>query len=663
MRSGIAFVLVLLACATATAQADPPPDDFPRFEVPGHEHEMKLLRDLFWLHYPGAGPKSTMWDEWLSGPALWPAVDSTGTAEHMRREWRAALESRHIDSEGYVATHQHASIAHQHGWPFPSWNQGEGGYGWHFSFLDGPPQGWRPNDLNNTDGWEVFGAQSEGIKEDGWHLALNDPGAVLIAPGLDRGIEPRQAPFLQLRWKAQGLGAGRPYIEWLTAEDENAGRDFMPTQRVYIEPIASDALVYTMVPMYKQPAWTGLIKRLRICFDNAAGARVVVHSFFTQYDTRHNINAQSYIRGCAKYFWWTGDTAFLRGQMPRMRTALQFVMNEHKTLEKNVIDMSAWWGHEGRTGLGKNPDGSKRLLSGEGIGNNYWDLLPFGGLDCYATIQYYDTLRTMEKLERAIRKRLDWEIPAGTDLFEPDWLASHAAKVKETGNAIFWNPETGRFAACVDADGVMHDYGLTFLNLEAVAYDFATDEHATSIMSWINGDRVVAGDTAQGADIYHWRFAPRATTLRNTEWYGWFWTSPESIPWGGQVQDGGAVLGFSYHDLLARLKVLGPDNAWARLKEILTWFGEVQAAGGYRKYYDGSREGSLQGCGTPGGLGLDCEFFESVMVPQIMIEGFLGFDPAAENLRPVPRFPQAWQSLRINRIAWHGQIMELSASR
>ena len=68
--------------------------------------------------------------------------------------------------------------------------------------------------------------------------------------------------------------------------------------------------------------------------------------------------------------------------------------------------------------------------------------------------------------------------------------------------------------------------------------------------------------------------------------------------------DGGAVFGFSYHDLMARLKVLGPDNAWQRLREIIPWFEEVQAAGGYRKYYDGSREGSLQGGGTAGGLGL-----------------------------------------------------------
>ena len=31
---------------------------------------------------------------------------------------------------------------------------------------------------------------------------------------------------------------------------------------------------------------------------------------------------------------------------------------------------------------------------------------------------------------------------------------------------------------------------------------------------------------------------------------------------------GGAVLGFSYHDLMARLMVDGPDDAWQRLKEV-----------------------------------------------------------------------------------------------
>jgi len=65
--------------------------------------------------------------------------------------------------------------------------------------------------------------------------------------------------------------------------------------------------------------------------------------------------------------------------------------------------------------------------------------------------------------------------------------------------------------------------------------------------SWLSGERAVEGDTAQGAGIYHWRFAPRATTKRNIEYYFWAWSAPESIPFGAQIQDGGAVLGWSYH--------------------------------------------------------------------------------------------------------------------
>jgi hypothetical protein len=38
------------------------PDDFSRFVVPGHDREMSLLRELFWLHYQPAGPLIPLWD-------------------------------------------------------------------------------------------------------------------------------------------------------------------------------------------------------------------------------------------------------------------------------------------------------------------------------------------------------------------------------------------------------------------------------------------------------------------------------------------------------------------------------------------------------------------------------------------------------------------------
>ena len=71
---------------------------------------------------------------------------------------------------------------------------------------------------------------------------------------------------------------------------------------------------------------------------------------------------------------------------------------------------------------------------------------------------------------------------------------------------------------------------------------------------------------------------------------------------GGQVQDGGAVLGFSFYDIMSRIKVFGSDNAWQRLMAIREWDEEVQKYGGYRKYYNDGKGGTtLQGGGTAGG--------------------------------------------------------------
>lgn len=651
------LVLALILTAAVRCEGAEPmsiPNDFPSFRVPGHKAEMQSIRELFWLHNERNGPAATLWDQWMPAPSLWPALESTGFAANRRQAWYNTLSNRVIDRDGYVSTHQHASIAHPLGWPFPFWQQGRGGIGWHFSFKDTVGPGWRPNELNTRDGWRLCGATDDGIDENGWNITLTEPHAVLTPP--PHPIDaPLNAPFLQLRWKATGLGNAQPYVKWTTA-DEKVGR-------FYFDPVESDKIQYTPIPVYKHPTWNGEIKQLEIAFGNAAaGAKVCIQAFFTQYDTRHDINNQCYIRGCTTYFEWTRDINFLRRNIDRMRLALRYDMTEFDALDSKYI-YNTWVGHDGRSGLAFDKDGNKQILSGHGVGDNYWDLLPFGCKDFYATMLYYEALRCMARIERDIRQHPEWNVAISESAFDPDMLIKHAAEVKAEANKLFWNAETGRFVPGIDADGKIHDYGMTFLNLEAIYYDFATPEHAKSIMSWINGDRVVAGDTAQGKDIYHWRFAPRSTTKRNVEFYFWAWSAPEAIPWGGQVQDGGAVLGFSYHDLMARLAVLGPDNAAARLTEIVKWFDEVQAAGGYRKYYDGSREGTLQGGGTAGGLGLDCEFIESVLVPQVMIDGFLGFAARADGFVIDPKLPSDWPELTIDRIRFHDSILTVRVTK
>ena len=122
------------------------------------------------------------------------------------------------------------------------------------------------------------------------------------------------------------------------------------------------------------------------------------------------------------------------------------------------------------------------------------------------------------------------------------------------------------------------------------------------------------------------------------------------------------MLGFAFHDQMARLRAAGPDNAWKALRRTLDWFDDVRAAGGYRAYYAVPGRGTLQGGGPPGGLGMDCEFFESVLVPQVMLYGFLGFqtDPAGFGL--APQLPTEWPELRVNQIHFRDVVLEITVT-
>jgi hypothetical protein len=465
------------------------------------------------------------------------------------------------------------------------------------------------------------------------------------------------APFIQLRWKASGFGNAQPYLEWIQAPTEA----FTAEKRLHFTPVESQGLVYTMIPVHQHPLWKDRIRQLRIHFDpQTPQATVGIDSLFAQFDTRHSINNSSYILGADYYFRWTGDKNFLRNNIERLRKALLYILSELNLAERHVV-VTDFPGHDGRPGYTVKPDGSKEFHFGHSIGSNYWDILPIGHLDPYATHQCYAVLLRMAALEESIVLHPEWNVPISGLKMDPTYLRDLADKVRTEYQKLFWNENKGRFVGCIDADGKAHDYGFTFINLESIYYGLPTTQQAKTIFDWLDGKRIIEGDTSTGKDIYHWRFAPRATTLRNLEWYFWAWSGPETIAFGDQIQDGGGVLGFSYFDIMSRLAVLGPENAWERLMEIATWYGEVRQEGGYRAYYAKPGRGSMQGGGTPGGLGLDAEFFESVMVPQTLLYGFLGFEPATDGFFINPILPAKLPSLAIKGIAWHNLIMDIEA--
>ncbi len=662
MKQPIRLALPIFLVLAALTGADGPPaprDDFPRFIVPGQEAAMARLQEMFLLHHRGAFTNCTLWDAWLPHATLWAATGDQPKAEPARSRYRGVFLARPIDAEGYISMQQHRGLAHSEGWPFPTFKQAKG-FGWYFStaheaygvgLYDLKP-------LTSTDGWEIKGAEVAGFsRERGLDLRATADGVTVTTPPFLCGT--LSAPFVRLEWGARGLGEdARPSVSWLlNGETEWKADRHAPFDRLS----KSDGLRFANIPLHREPGYDGTLTRLRFAFDRAKGATLTLKSLISAIDTRHPITNVNFIRGSAEYFAWTTDLPFLKSNVGKMRAALRYAIKEFGVNEHHLVRVP-WIGHEGTSGLAFGKDGKKSLLVGRGVGNNYWDLMPFGGDDALATIYLYDALRAFAAIEREAAAHPDWAIPIEGEPFDADALSRLAEQVRARACETFWNDETGRFVGWRDRDGRAYDYGFVFVNTEAVAYGLATDAQAKRIYDWLDGRRIVAGDTSQGADVYHWRFGPRSTTRRNVETYVWAWSSPESIPWGNQVQDGGGVLGFTYFDVMARLRTLGPDDAWRRLRAVIDWFGEVQSEGGYRAYYSKPGRGTLQGGGPAGGLGFDNEFMESVLVPQVMIYGFLGVEPRPDGLRINPRLPADWPSLTVTRIQVRGCVLDVAAS-
>ena len=676
---GLEALTIAVTGEEAGGDAEGFPLELPRFYLEGHEREAQVIRRFLWDHLqsrPGSD-HSVFNREYLVLADMW-----LGSADlHIQEAQRAALLAIRLDEEGYAYTPM-ISHAHDHGWTFPLWTQSGLGHvpeagktaGWHFQELSAipGPANWVPLHLERhgddshygekaAELWDLENARSNGVSESRWHIESTGRSPAILTPeGVE--IDATNAPFLQLRWNRTGSPKHHalPYVEWLRSGDAEFGADrrvYFPTE----EPSDSHGgYSHSIIGMFHHPKWTGTIKRLRLSL--APGESDIdfeISSFYTVYDTRHNVNNPIFVLASCHYFAWTGDLSFLKKNISRMRLALMHQQTVMGGLEHNHI-RTPWIGHDGVSGFRRNDDGTVAINAGHGIGNNYWDLLPFGWDDFYATSYYYAATLAMADMEEAIAQHPEWGAPQGVLSMMPERLRAHAQDVKRTANELFWDGETRRFVACIDEEGHPHDYGYTFVNLGAIWYGIATHQHAADIMEWIAGERIVDGDTSVGDDIYRWRFGPRASTRRNIEWSGQVWTKPESIPWGDQVQDGGAVLGFSFFDLWSRLQVLGPDNAWQRFVEILEWQREVNEAGGYRPYYEKTEQGgTLQGAGTPGGLGMDAEFRESRLLPSIVIYGFMGILAGPQGLTILPCLPQACPEMGVDNLLYHAARMNV----
>jgi hypothetical protein len=181
-------------------------------------------------------------------------------------------------------------------------------------------------------------------------------------------------------------------------------------------------------------------------------------------------------------------------------------------------------------------------------------------------------------------------------------------------------------------------------------------------MDWIDGRRTIAGDTATGDDIYHYKFSPRLTTLaaessKDNYFKLFFGGDTNTVgkggaaSWGLSAQNGGTIFFISYYDLHARQQTLGTDSAIKRMDVIL----------------DEAKKDDLRrmpknpviGVGTP--VGIIREFPESGLVPFYFVDGVMGLQPAPAGLRIAPAFPKEWGKATIRDFYFAGKPWTITA--
>ncbi len=258
-----------------------------------------------------------------------------------------------------------------------------------------------------------------------------------------------------------------------------------------------------------------------------------------------------------------------------------------------------------------------------GVSSNYWDSLNFFGYNSsYENILFYQSLLAMADIENYL---------GNAD--NANYYQTIANKVKKTFNEYFWDSAKGRYITSVNVKGDVLDFGITYLNFMAVSAGLASYEQATAIYDWVDGKRIIEGDTSTGEDIYNFKVSARSNTVAvetvQEDGLHYWWYNGHSFndvlpghwgEYGLQMQNGGTIFYTSHYDVSGRTYVSG-DNAMSRFNKIMDEF-----------HIDSLRRDPRTSFGVYQ-VSINGEFPESGLVPLTFITDIVGITPAVEGLK------------------------------
>lgn len=600
------------------------------------------------------------------------------------------------------------------GWPFPAYPSSAGqSAGWEFN-------------SDSNEGWSTYvggvDVTSTTVSNLGYlpvnYSKVSD--VEFVSPRTS--ISAFHSPFLQIDLRitdstgfANVSSIEDVYVYFMTSGDNGFSEKKMVKYSDFAtitKDITGSFISQTYLPMYLHPEWgtdvNNIITNLRIEVRAKEGQTLsgstIINYVRGNYDTRHTNNAALLLRAAKLHYEYTGKAEVLERNLSRYRSSLMFLL---KTCggESGLISQEYFIGHQGtEKGIGTS------------IGQGYWDLLSTPNYSLYSNVYFYKALESMIYLEEmAAALGIESEAPTvanGTDTSVITWSytvdqlkeilaktkAGIQADVDTAAKTGFWDEEKGRFIEGFNAGGKVVDYGFIMFNLEVIAAGIATQEQAEKIMSWVSGEREIESDKAAGGQnyasgkvgsavdaegkintkgsfgIYDLEFAPRSTTLKNSDQYYWRW--PGTNAFGGQVQDGGAIMYVSYYDIMSRISTRGATDGYQRLKEIQKWYNKVEKVAEamgvdttlpstqfYRAYYQ--KLGiKMQGGNSAGGVGLDYEFLESAILYAAVPYGFFGLGSNEYGkLTVAPSLPESLTWWKMENLAYSGIVYDLAVGK
>jgi hypothetical protein len=168
---------------------------------------------------------------------------------------------------------------------------------------------------------------------------------------------------------------------------------------------------------------------------------------------------------------------------------------------------------------------------------------------------------------------------------------------------------------------------------------------------------LVSPHQAGPADIYStYNWAPRVTTRKNNFWYIWLW-SGVTVPWGTQLEDGGADLYECGFDMIARSKYSSAEDAYGRLKALLERYSlPDRLCGGSPLYLGEIPENEV----SAGAVGVDVPFPESALAPGSFVHAFLGLEATPSRLYIRPHLPSQMEWVRVEKINHRGRVLTVT---